>query len=91
MPDISLDTVQLFAREYGYWTILAGIMLENMGIPLPGETIVLVGGFLAGSGEMRFPMVLGCAILGATLGDNFGYWLGRLGGLATPSKNWATV
>ncbi|MDS3860395.1 DedA family protein [Thermosynechococcaceae cyanobacterium BACA0444] len=80
LPEISLDVVQDFAREYGYWTILGGIMLENMGIPLPGETIVLVGGFLSGSGEMRFAIVLGCAILGATLGDNFGYWLGRLGG-----------
>ncbi len=80
LPEISLETIQAFARDYGYWTILVGIMLENMGIPLPGETIVIVGGFLSGSGEMRFLGVLGCAILGAAIGDNFGYWLGRLGG-----------
>jgi membrane protein DedA with SNARE-associated domain len=51
-----------------------------MGIPLPGETIVIVGGFLAGSGELNYWFVLGSAIAGAVLGDNFGYWVGRSGG-----------
>jgi membrane protein DedA with SNARE-associated domain len=38
----SLETLEGFARTYGYWAILFGIMLENLGIPLPGESIVLV-------------------------------------------------
>ncbi|MEM9165199.1 MAG: DedA family protein, partial [Cyanobacteria bacterium P01_F01_bin.4] len=49
-------------------------------LPLPGETVTLVGGFLAGGGELRYGWVLACAIAGATLGDNFGYWLGFYGG-----------
>ena len=76
----SLDTLQELARLYGYWAVFVGIALENMGIPLPGETIVVVGGFLAGSGELNYWLVLGSAIAGAVLGDNFGYWLGRFGG-----------
>ncbi|MCC0176087.1 DedA family protein [Waterburya agarophytonicola K14] len=76
----SLDTLQEIARLYGYWTVFGGIALENMGIPLPGETIVIVGGFLAGSGELNYWLVLGSAIAGAVLGDNFGYWVGRVGG-----------
>ncbi len=76
----SLDTLQEIARLYGYWTVFVGIALENMGIPLPGETIVIVGGFLAGSGELNYWLVLGSAIAGAVLGDNFGYWVGRVGG-----------
>ena len=76
----SLDTLQEIARLYGYWTVFGGIALENMGIPLPGETIVIVGGFLAGSGELNYWFVLGSAIAGAVLGDNFGYWVGRIGG-----------
>ncbi|MGB3403139.1 MAG: DedA family protein [Microcoleaceae cyanobacterium] len=77
---VSLDTIKQIAHEYGYWAIFLGITLENTGIPLPGETITLVGGFLAGSGELNYWLVLGSAIGGAVLGDNFGYWIGRWGG-----------
>jgi len=77
---ISLDTLQELARVYGYWVVFIGIALENTGIPLPGETIVIVGGFLAGSGELNYWLVLSSAIAGAVLGDNFGYWVGRVGG-----------
>lgn len=77
---ISLERIQEFAQQYGYWTVLGGIMLENAGVPLPGETIVLVGGFLAGSGELNYWLVLASAIAGAILGDSCGYWLGAYGG-----------
>ena len=75
-----LDTLQELARLYGYWAVFVGIAIENMGIPLPGETITIVGGFLAGSGELNYWWVLGSATAGAVLGDNFGYWVGRVGG-----------
>jgi membrane protein DedA with SNARE-associated domain len=77
---VSLETVQQIAHEYGYWSVFFGIMLENAGLPIPGETITLAGGFLAGSGELNYGLVLGSAIGGAVLGDNFGYWLGYYGG-----------
>ncbi|MBP0015471.1 MAG: DedA family protein [Roseofilum sp. SBFL] len=77
---LSLDTIQSLASQYGYWTIFLGIMLENTGLPLPGETITLVGGFLAGSGEMVYWRVLASAIAGAAIGDSCGYWIGRTGG-----------
>lgn len=77
---VSLDTIQAIAHQYGYASVFLGIMLENAGIPIPGETITLVGGFLAGSGELDYWWVLGSAIAGAVIGDNFGYWLGVLGG-----------
>lgn len=77
---VSLDTIREIAHQYGYWAVFFGITLENAGVPLPGETITLVGGFLAGSGELGYWPVLGSAIVGAILGDNFGYWIGRWGG-----------
>jgi membrane protein DedA with SNARE-associated domain len=82
----SLETIQSLAEQYGYWLIFGGIMLENAGVPLPGETITLVGGFLAGNGQMVYVYVLGCAIAGAILGDSLGYWLGRWGGMALLEK-----
>jgi membrane protein DedA with SNARE-associated domain len=77
---LSLENAQEIARQYGYWAIFFGIAIENTGIPLPGETITIVGGFLAGSGELNYWGVLGSAIAGAVLGDNFGYWVGKKGG-----------
>ncbi|AFY42639.1 DedA family protein [Nostoc sp. PCC 7107] len=77
---ISLENIQEFAHQYGYWAIFLGILLENLGIPLPGETITLVGGFLAGSDELSYWLVLGDAVAGAVLGSACGYWVGKLGG-----------
>jgi membrane protein DedA with SNARE-associated domain len=76
----SLETIQAIAQEYGYWAVFLGIMLENTGLPLPGETVTLVGGFLAGSDDLRYGWVLGSAIAGAVLGDSLGYWFGFYGG-----------
>ncbi len=76
---ISLDSIQQIAHQYGYWAVFIGIALENTGIPLPGETITITGGFLAGSGDLNYWLVLVSAIAGAVLGDNFGYWIGRIG------------
>ncbi|AFZ25368.1 putative membrane-associated protein [Cylindrospermum stagnale PCC 7417] len=77
---ISLENIQEVAHSYGYWAIFLGILLENLGIPLPGETVTLVGGFLAGSDELNYWLVLGDAVAGAVIGGNCGYWIGRVGG-----------
>lgn len=80
MEFVSLETIQEIAHQYGYLAVFLGILLENLGLPLPGETITIAGGFMAGSGELSYWIVLGCAIAGAALGGNFGYWIGRYGG-----------
>lgn len=77
---VSIELVQDIAREYGYWAVFVGVLLENMGIPIPGETVTLVGGFLAGSDELNVWYVLGAATAGAILGDSGGYLLGYYGG-----------
>lgn len=90
---ISLEFVQRLAEEYGYGAVFTGVLLENTGMPIPGETITLVGGFLAGSDDLKYEWVLLAAIAGAIAGDNFGYWLGRWGGwpLLTRLGSWFKI
>ena len=77
---VSLEKIEEIAQQYGYWAVFVGILLENLGIPLPGETVTLIGGFLAGSGQLNYWFVLGSAILGAVIGGTCGYWIGRFAG-----------
>ena len=72
----SQDLLELLGR-WGYGVIFFGMLLENAGLPLPGETLTLLGGYAAGSGQMAFFGVIGAAAAGAILGDNIGYWVGR--------------
>jgi membrane protein DedA with SNARE-associated domain len=80
MEFLSLETIQELANQYGYLAVFVGILLENLGIPLPGETITIVGGFLAGSGELNYWIVLACAAIGAFIGGICGYFIGKYGG-----------
>ncbi|MGB7415455.1 MAG: DedA family protein, partial [Thermosynechococcaceae cyanobacterium] len=61
---LSVETLQDLAQQYGYVVVFLGILLESLGLPLPGESIVLVGGFLAGQHELVFAGVLLSAIAG---------------------------
>lgn len=74
-----------FLREavvhYGYWAVGAALLLENTGIPVPGETILLLASFLAYSQrELQLSWIIVVGIVAATLGDNFGFIAGYYGG-----------
>ncbi|NJR51563.1 MAG: DedA family protein [Leptolyngbyaceae cyanobacterium CSU_1_3] len=77
---ISPEAIQEIAQQYGYWAIFFGILLENLGLPIPGETVTLAGGFLAGNHQLNYWYVLGDAAAGAILGGTCGYAIGRYGG-----------
>jgi len=76
------QTLTDFFARYGYWVVFFGVMLENGGVPIPGETVLLFAGFLAYQGGIQLVRAIGVAIAGATLGDSLGYTLGRYGGSA---------
>jgi membrane protein DedA with SNARE-associated domain len=66
--------------SYGLAVIVVGIYLEGCGVPVPGETVLLAGGFFARQGSLPLGWVLAAAFLAAVAGDNTGYWIGRRGG-----------
>ncbi|MFN7677174.1 MAG: DedA family protein [Cyanobacteriota bacterium] len=72
--------LQEWLRQWGYGVIFVAMLLENAGVPLPGETVTLLGGYAAGSGQLQVLGVMAAAAGGAILGDNLGYWVGRRAG-----------
>ncbi len=86
MADTIFQILSSFFVRYGYWTIFLGVMLENAGVPVPGETVLLFAGFLAYQGEINLERAIITGIAGATLGDSLGYCLGRFGGTAFLEK-----
>ena len=68
--------------NYGYAVVFIGMFLENAGVPVPGETMLLAGAALSRYGSLKLSWVILAAIAGATLGDNLGFLIGRRGGRA---------
>src|SRR5213075_91520 len=78
-----LETLLDLFKSYGYWVVFFGVMLENAGLLIPGETILLAAGFFAYQGHFHLPTVMAVAAIGAMIGDNAGYLVGRKLGRAT--------
>lgn len=77
---LSTATLQQWLQDWGYGVVFGAMLLENAGVPLPGETVTLLAGYAAGSGQLQVWGVMGAAAAGAILGDNLGYWVGRRAG-----------
>jgi membrane protein DedA with SNARE-associated domain len=76
-----LDLLRNAVVHYGYWAVGAALLLENAGIPVPGETVLLLASFLAYSEhDLRLPWIIVVATVAATAGDNLGFALGYYGG-----------
>lgn len=80
-----------WVENWGYLAVFFGIMLENAGVPAPGELIIIAGAVMAGKGAevltgapapLKIHLVYLWAVLGAVIGDNVGYWVGATGGRA---------
>lgn len=75
------DLLRQFFDAYGYWTLIVVLLLENAGLPLPGETTLLFASFLAYSErELHMPYIILTGIIACTIGDNLGYMIGYRGG-----------
>lgn len=63
--------------QYGLVAIFTTVGLESLGLPLPGETVIILGAGLAGAGQLNIYAVALTAFLAAVIGDNIGYLVGR--------------
>lgn len=73
--------VRSFVTDYGYWAVAVMLLLENSGLPVPGETTLLVASFFAYSEhKLHLGWIIVVATCAATLGDNLGFAIGFYGG-----------
>ncbi len=77
---LSTANLEDLINTWGYGVVFAAMVLESAGLPLPGETVTLLGGYAAGSGHLNLAGVIAAASSGAMVGDSIGYWVGRRAG-----------
>jgi membrane protein DedA with SNARE-associated domain len=67
-------------NHYGYLAVVALLLLEDFGIPVPGETTLILAALYAGAGRLNVFLVGLLAFLAAVAGDNIGFAIGHFGG-----------
>ena len=73
-------------EHWGYVAICVFVILGNLGLPVPEESILVLAGYLVWQGDLRLPLVLLVGMLSAIAGDNLGYWIGRRYGQAAIAR-----
>jgi membrane protein DedA with SNARE-associated domain len=78
---LSTHTVDAWLESYGYLVVFLLVMIESIGVPVPGETALIGAALYAGSThKLEIEWVILAAIAGAIIGDNIGFSIGRYGG-----------
>jgi membrane protein DedA with SNARE-associated domain len=72
MPDLTP-----LISHWGYLAIFLFVLLGNLGLPVPEESILVLAGYLTWQGDLRLSLVIVVGILSAVVGDNLGFWIGR--------------
>ena len=68
--------------HFGYWAVLLFVLIEDFGVPVPGETILIAAAVYAGTGRLNVIMVGVVGFVAAVIGDNIGFAIGHYGGRA---------
>ena len=74
----AINHLEPWIRDYGVVAVTVVLTFESFGAPLPGESLLIVASVLAGRGDISFTWLLFFSWLGAVLGDNIGYIIGRM-------------
>ena len=75
-----LHSLEPTLDHYGYLAVAGFVLLEDFGIPVPGETILILGAIYAGTGRLNVVAVALVGFIAAVLGDNIGFAIGHFGG-----------
>jgi membrane protein DedA with SNARE-associated domain len=76
-----VDLLRSLLAHYGYGAVAGALLLENAGLPVPGETVLLLASFLAFSEHrLQLPYIILVGVFAATIGDNIGFAVGAYGG-----------
>ena len=73
-------------QNLGYPILFLLVGIESAGVPLPGETALIIGGLAASQGRLSIAMVIVVAASAAIIGDNVGFLVGRRAGRALLSR-----
>ena len=68
--------------HFGYWAVLLLVMVEDFGVPVPGETVLIAAAVYAGAGKLNVVAVGIIGFVAAVIGDNIGFAIGHYGGRA---------
>jgi membrane protein DedA with SNARE-associated domain len=79
LPGI-LHSLEPTLNNYGYLAVFGFVLLEDFGVPVPGETILVLGAVYAGAGRLNVVLVGLLGFCGAVVGDNIGFAIGHFGG-----------
>lgn len=72
--------VQPLLEHWGYLGVGGMLFLEDFGVPVPGEIMLIAAAIFAGAGQMNIAVVFLVGVLAAVIGDNIGFGFGRFGG-----------
>jgi membrane protein DedA with SNARE-associated domain len=82
----ALARVQPYIKRYGYWAATGAVLLEGVGVPTPGQTLLMAGALEAADQRMNLALLLSLVTAGAVLGNSIGYAIGRWAGRVVLKK-----
>lgn len=75
-----IQSIAPLIHNYGYFAVGLLLFLEDFGILVPGETVLIAAAFYAGIGELNIVVVAIVAFIACVVGDNVGFAIGTYGG-----------
>jgi len=75
-----LQNLEPALNEFGYAAVVGLVLIEDFGVPVPGETVLILASVYAGTGRLNIVLVALLGFIGAVLGDNIGFAVGHFGG-----------
>ncbi len=87
-----LHWLQALLLQDGYWLLGFVMFINNFGLILPGDTLLIASGFLAAKGRLPWEGTLALAALGCFMGCNVSYWIGvRFGNPLLAHVKWLRI